>query len=144
MVIPAAEEVTEVPVEDLQTRPVWQRPTDIPKVKQEAKPVQKDEAVTALKFTAVNLEEIESGKTIVEFEKVELPELKLASDKEAADRSEVLKEIDKVTIKKEDVDYTPIDLEELVKEPLARPVDPNEAKRFTQTLNFHWVEVEKK
>ncbi|MCQ2553363.1 MAG: hypothetical protein MJ150_03570 [Clostridia bacterium] len=138
-----AEELVNVPVEDLQTRPVWQRPTDIPKVRQEAKPVQKESEITSLRFTAVNLEEIESGKTVVEFEKVELPELKLASDNEAADRKEVLKEIDKVTIKKEDLDYTPIDLEELVKEPLARPVDPNEAKRFTQTLNFHWVEVEK-
>lgn len=122
-----------------QIRPVWQRPTDIPKVKKE-KSIVKDDTLSSIEFKAVNLEEIESARPAVEFEKIKLPELKLASDDQSADRREVLKEISNTILKKEEVDYTPISLEDLVAEPLVKPYDPEESKRFTQTLNFGWLD----
>lgn len=125
------------------TRPIWQRPTDIPSLRAERDSLKEDDDIagfTPIKFTAVNLEEIESRKPVVEFEKVELPEFKIASDTESVNRSEVLEQIDNTTLEKADADYTPISLEELVAEPLARPYDPNESKRFTQTLHFGWLE----
>ncbi|MDO5332028.1 MAG: hypothetical protein Q4E99_05040, partial [Bacillota bacterium] len=61
-------------------------------------------------------------------------------DHQSADREEVLEEISKTILKKEEVDYTPISLEDLVAEPLVKPYDPNESKRFTQTLNFGWLD----
>ena len=122
-----------------QTRPVWQRPTDIPRVKKE-KSIVKDDTLSSIEFKAVNLEEIESARPAVEFEKIKLPELKLASDDQSADRREALKEISNTILKREEVDYTPISLEDLVAEPLVKPYDPEESKRFTQTLNFGWLD----
>lgn len=132
-----------VKADEPQTHPVWQRPTDIPKVRQERQAV-KDDTLSSIHFKAVNLEEIESKKPVVEFEKVKLPELTLESDKSSADRKQVLKEISKTKLDKEEVDYTPISLEDLVAEPLSKPYDPKESTRFTQTLNFGWLDdVEK-
>ena len=127
----------------VQIRPVWQKPTDIPSLRAERDALQeKEDDFKPLKFNAVNLEEVESKEVKVEFEKVELPEYKLRSDFETADREAVLDEIDRASFKTEDVDYTPISLEELVNEPLARPYDPDDARRFTQTLNIGWLEDE--
>ena len=127
----------------VQIRPVWQRPTDIPSLRSErAAEPEKETEFKPLKFNAVNLEEIESKKTKVEFAKVELPEYKLRSDTETADREAVLDEINRTSFKTEDVEYTSISLEELVNEPLAKPYDPDDARRFTQTLNFRWSEEE--
>jgi len=124
-------------------RPVWQKPTDVPSLRAERDAdIEKEVEFKPLKFNAVNLEEIESRKTHVEFAKVELPEYKLRSDTETADRDAVLDEIKNTSFKTDDVEYTPISLEELVNEPLAKPYDPDEAKRFTQTLNFGWLEDE--
>jgi uncharacterized membrane protein HdeD (DUF308 family) len=126
-------------------KPVWQKPKEIPSLRVaaiEERENGKEEDFTPgpLKFTAVNLEEIESKKPEIEFEKVALPDLKLASENGTVSRDEVLNKIDNVTLKHEGVDYTPINLEELVAEPLEKPYDPEESKRFTQTLNFDWLE----
>lgn len=123
------------------TRPIWQRPTDIPSLRAERESLREDASeFTPIRFTAVNLEEIESKKPVVEFEKVELPEFKIASDTESVSREEILQQIDNTTLEAASADYTPISLEELVAEPLARPYDPNESRRFTQTLHFGWLE----
>ncbi len=125
------------------TRPIWQRPTDIPSLRAERESLKDEDdsaGFTPIKFTAVNLEEIESRKPVVEFEKVQLPEFRIASDTESVSRSEILEQIDNTTLEKTDADYTPISLDELVAEPLSRPYDPNESKRFTQTLHFGWLE----
>jgi len=129
--------------EEPQTHAVWQRPTEIPKVKLTERTSSKDDTFSPIKLTAVNLEEIESKKPLVEFEKIKLPELKFESDNIFADRKEVLKEIQNTKIVKEELDYTPISLDELVAEPMAKPEDPNASKRFTQTLTFEWLEDKK-
>lgn len=125
-------------------KPVWQKPTEIPSLRVaaiEERNADKDDFIPKpINFTAVNLEEIESRKPEIEFEKVTLPEFKLASETGTVSRDEVLNKIDNVALKHEDVDYTPINLEELVAEPLEKPYDPEESKRFTQTLNFDWLE----
>jgi len=129
---------------DIEIRPVWQRPTDIPTLRSDKEEERKDEdsLPRPIQFAAVKLDEIETEKKAVKFDKVELPVYKLASDDETANRNDVLDEIDKTIIQKEDVDYTPISLEELVAEPLAKQYNPEDAKRFTQTLHFGWMEDE--
>lgn len=92
------------------------------------------------RITAVNLAELEEKSPEVEFEKVELPEVRFVSDDEKADREKIMESLDNWQVKKEEnVEYEKIDLEELVKEPMARPADPADAVRFTQTLDFSWV-----
>jgi len=98
-------------------------------------------------ITAVNLEEIEEGHA-VEFEKVELPKLDLSSMKEKnVNRDDVIQNIVSAKLPSMDaVDYTPIDLDELVSEPMAKPVDEEEARReaqrFTQVLKLDWKDAE--
>ncbi len=127
-------------------KPVWQKPTEIPSLRasaiEERENFKEEDFIPKpLTFTAVNLEEIESQKPPeIKFEKVELPEFTLASETGTVDRNDVLNKIDNIILKHEGVDYTPINLEELVAEPLGKPYDPEESKRFTQTLNFDWLE----
>ncbi|MCQ2552049.1 MAG: DUF308 domain-containing protein [Clostridia bacterium] len=131
-----------VKADEKQTHAVWQRPTEIPKVKQNTdRGLNKDNGVSDLKIAAINLEEIESGKPMVEFDSIKLPELKFESDYLFADRSQILKDIKDTKIENTNLDYTPIELDDLVSEPLEKPYDPKESKRFTQTLSFEWTEA---
>jgi len=130
--------------EEPQTRAAWQKPTAIPKFKQEVKDIPrefaKDDTLAKLELKAVKLDDIEDKSATVIFEKVELPEIKLASEEETADRTKILQDIGEATLEKEVVDYTPVTLEDLVREPVKKSFDPKEAKRFTQTLSFGWLE----
>ena len=116
-------------------------PETIPSIRLEDKPVSKKKKADApepVKIAAVNLEEIEKPKEVT-FEKVELPEVSLASESEKVSREDILSKIDSVSVPKaENVDYTPIDLEELAAEPLEKPAAKDDSKRFTQVLNLNW------
>ena len=133
--------------EEQELYPTFNNPTDIPSLRQmtaaEEEQTEAPEIVEA-KLSAVNLEEIESKTGAVEFEEVELPDVKLESETaEAEARSEILKNLkDRASgIKKQEddveYDYTPITLEELLAETqFEKKTDPEDAKRFTQTLNL--------
>ena len=118
-------------------------PETIPSIRLEDRPTskkKKTETAEPVKIAAVNLEEIERPKE-VSFEKVELPEVKLASDSEKVSRQDVLSKISSVSAPKADnVDYTPIDLDDLVTEPLEKPLPKDDSKRFTQVLSINWKE----
>lgn len=145
-VAPIAPVVPEV--EEPQTRAAWQRPTDIPLVKTEEKEVKESQKLedtsSSLNLKAVNLDEIEANNIEVAFEKVELPEFTLSSTNQSANREEVLDDIQNTKIEVQTIDYKPISLEDLINEPLRKNFDPKDAKRFTQTLNFGWLEEELK
>jgi len=140
---------TDIPIipEAPQTRAAWQKPVDIPKLKQEAKEPPKEtvkEEQVSLDLKAVKLDDIETKSAAVEFEKIELPKFTFATELEMADRKEVLQGIKQTTIENETIGYSPITLEDLVNEPLSSAFDLKDAKRFTQTLNFGWLEAEEK
>ena len=128
--------------------PTFNKPTAIPSLRQMAgaddAPQTEAPDIVETRIAAVNLEEIESKTGEVEFEGVELPEVRIESESEETEaRSEILKNLkDRASVIKKhendiEYDYTPLTLEELLAEtqPEKKP-DPNEAKRFTQTLNF--------
>ena len=120
-------------------------PEAIPSIRLEDKPSskkKKTEKAELVKIAAVNLEEIEQPKEVT-FEKVELPEVKLASEKGKVSRKDVLSRISSVRAPKSDnVGYTPLDLEELVSEPMEKPASKDDSKRFTQVLNLNWNDPE--
>ena len=115
-------------------------PEVIPSIRLEDKPASKKKKTEAgpVKIAAVNLEEIEQPKGVT-FDKVELPEVKLVSEAEKVSREDVLSSIDSVSAPKADnVDYTPIDLDDLVPEPGEKPESEEDSRRFTQVLSFNW------
>ena len=120
-------------------------PEAIPSIRLDDKPSskkKKTEKAEPVKIAAVNLEEIEQPKEVT-FEKVELPEVKLASEKGKVSRKDVLSRISSVRAPKSDnVGYIPLDLEELVSEPLEKPASKDDSKRFTQVLNLNWNDPE--
>ena len=101
------------------------------------------EEISEPRITAVNLAELEDIKA-VEFEKVELPAPEyLASGGEAAMRSEFLKELDaEVKKPEEDNAFTPVSLEDLIKEDGPGSVSEAEKKAVEKrlTASFHWPE----
>lgn len=134
--------------EEQELYPTFNNPTAIPSLRQMAAAEEEQESaapeIVEAKLSAVNLEEIESKTGEVEFEDVKLPDVKIESETaEAEARSEILKNLkDRASgIKKQEddveYDYTPITLEELLAETqFEKKPDPEDAKRFTQTLNF--------
>ena len=116
-------------------------PDIIPSIRLDDKPAskkKKTDAAEPVKIAAVNLEEIEQPKEVT-FEKVELPEVKLASREEKVSRDDVLSRISSVSAPKADnVDYTPIDLGDLVPESGEKPAAGDDSERFTQVLSFNW------
>ncbi len=102
------------------------------------------------KLSAVNLEEIEAATPEVEFEKPELPEVEtLAEGGEAWKRNEIMRWLsEKAEGAKESPEdqpeYKPLTIEELFADVPGRPADPDDEKRFTQTLtHIDWDEIEK-
>lgn len=140
--VPGADESIALKAAELEaaSKVSFKLPETIPSIKLEDRPASKKKKTEAadIKIAAVNLEEIEQPKE-VSFEKVELPDIELASKEEKVSREDVLSKIDSVSAPKaENVDYTPIDLDELVSEPLEKPVSKDDSKRFTQVLNLNW------
>lgn len=134
---PAAPEIT--------SRPVWNKPESIPSVRIEREPEpvkaepKAEEPVIPVK--AVNLEEIENEIPIITFEKVELPEVEYVSEKESVERTTVMKNLDDIRLPdKQVVEYETVDLDELVAEPLANKTAPSDPTRFTQSLDFSWID----
>ncbi len=126
----------------------FKAPEAIPSIKMSDPPaakVKKAQAAEEIKLTAMNLEEIET-KNQVEFDKVQLDEPKLASADEKVDRDEVLRKISEVNIPKaEAVDYTPLDLDELVAAEADKPAPKKEEKDlFTKILKLKWKDPEGK
>ncbi len=137
----------EEPQEPVSLWPTFRRPTDIPTLRpQRADAPEELIRTDDVKLSAVNLEEIESGKPEVEFEKVELPEVEMQSEGgEAARRAEILRWLkEKSREKKESSSpYTPLSLDELIPEELpGRGRGSADDKRFTQTLSFNWTEAD--
>ena len=102
------------------------------------------------KLSAVNLEEIEAPNPEVEFEKPELPEVETLSEGgEAWRRAEILRWLDQKAEKskeptEEQPEYTPLTLEDLIPEQQDRGTDPEDAKRFTQTLTkIDWDQIDR-
>jgi len=123
------------------SKPVWNRPTDIPSFRSESKNTEKKKEVDDVEISAVRLDEIENTIPIVNFEKVELPEVELASEKSDADRQDIIEKIEQVgTGSKLEMNLTEVDLEELVAEPMDNKTTPEDAVRFTQKLDFSWIE----
>ncbi len=140
-----SQEKAPVPAAEEASRPVWNKPEAIPSVRIEREtPAPKaepepEEAPVAVK--AVNLEELENEIPIIAFEKVELPEVEYASEKESVERTTVMKRLDEIKVPdKEVLEYETVDLEELVAEPLANKTAPSDPTRFTQSLDFSWIE----
>ena len=140
--VPTAEESIAVKAAELEaaSKVSFKLPETIPSIRLEDRPASKKkkaDAEQSVKIAAVNLAEIEEPRA-VSFEKVELPEVELASRNKKVSREEILSEIGKVSAPKADnVDYTPIDLDELSAEPSERPASKDD-KRFSQVLNFSW------
>ena len=101
---------------------------------------------------AVNLEELESAAPEVEFEKTELPEVETLSEGgEAWKRAEIMRWLNKKAdgiqeaVTKEHPEYKPLTLEDLIPETPEHEPDPEDAKRFTQTLTkIDWEEYDDK
>ena len=123
------------------SRVSFKAPEEIPSIKLSDPPpakVKKAQPEEELKISAVNLDEIEGPKEVT-FEKVELPQPKLASAEEKVDRDEVLRKIESVSIAREEsVDYTPIDLDDLSPEPAAKPAQGSDKELFTKVLDLNW------
>lgn len=123
------------------SKPVWNKPAAIPSLRAENKLAEKKSNVEDVKLSAVKLDEIENSIPILNFDKIELPKVEYASDYGLADRNKVIEKINNIkTDKVESVQYPSIDLEELVAEPLANKTDPSDATRFTQKIDFTWIE----
>lgn len=133
--------INEINVNILATKPVWNKPKDIPSLLAENKTTEKKSNVEDVKINAVKLDEIENNIPIISFSKVELPKVEYASDYGRADRSKIIEKINNTNPEQlSEVQYPEIDLEELVAEPLTRKSDPVDATRFTQKLDFTWIE----
>ena len=140
-------QVEEIQMLEAASKPVWRSPTDIPSLRtapqtEEVHMHEKSDDIVMPKLTAVNLADLENP--VLKFDKIELPSFKLDSEGfDAIDRDSILQEIVSTKLPETLVtDYTPINLDELAAEPMEKPYDPKEATRFTQTLNFGWLEKE--
>lgn len=103
----------------------------------EASPAAEDKPET--RINAVNLEELESAAPEVEFEKTELPEVETLSEGgEAWKRAEIMRwlnaKADGYKAPGPQPEYKPLSLEDLIPETPEHEPDPEDAKRFTQTL----------
>lgn len=116
------------------------RPESIPSLRSERIEEEKLVSDATPIINAVNLEEIEEKNVQVEFEKVELPEIEFASDKETADRTSLIEDLDNMnTDAGETISYEKVDLDSLAAEPIAPGHSEADAERFTQTLDFSWL-----
>ncbi len=139
--------------------PTFNVPTDIPSLRAMNEAAAADEKpeepprqpeIIEPKLSAVNLEEIEAPNPEVEFEKPELPEVETLSEGgEAWRRAEILRWLDQKAEKskeptEEQPEYTPLTLEDLIPEQQERGTDPEDAKRFTQTLTkIDWDQIDR-
>ena len=117
------------------------RPEIIPSLRSEImEEVRKDASrIDYSVINAVNLEEIEDRKPPVEFEKIELPDIEFASDKEKIDRKSLIADLDNMSTDAGDtMTYQKLDLSDLVAEP-SDGHSKVSASEFTQTLDFSWV-----
>ena len=123
-------------------------PDEIPSIKvelEEPEQLKESKAEPELKIPAINLAEIEEAPKL-DLPQVELPKPELASETEKrVDREHVLSQLESVeTEEAEVIDYTPLDLDELFGDLPPKEVSEKEQekekKRFTQVLNFDWVE----
>jgi len=125
------------------SKPVWNKPTDIPSLRVDVKNTEKDKKkdVESVELSAVHLDEIENAIPDLKFEKVSLPDVKFASNEQSASREEIMKKLESIkTGEKVEMNYPEVNLEELVAEPLESKSDPEDAVRFTQKLDFSWIE----
>ena len=102
-------------------------------------------ADAGIKVQAVNLEEIEKAPEL-DLPAVELPKVELASETAGKiSRDKVISEIESaLPFDTEAPDYTPIDLNELVAEPLKKEENGKDKKRFSQVLSFNWQDADDK
>lgn len=136
-----AEVLDASPIEDPEIGgPVRVRPESIVSLRSERLEEERRDSVQfdTPKINAVNLAELEDNKAAVQFEKVELPEIVFASDSEKVDRQDLINELDNMnTDAGETLEYEKVDLDTLAREPL--PEGKADESRFTQTLDFSWV-----
>ena len=121
--------------------PARVKPEYIPSLRSERIEEEKREVVKIDKpiLNAVNLEELEGKGPAVEFEKVQLPEIEFASDKETIDRESLIRDLERMnTDAGETVTYEKVDLDSIAAEP-REEVFEDDGTKFTQTLDFSWV-----
>ena len=139
-----AEDSGEILVSDasmIPDMPARVKPEYIPSLRSERIEEEKREVVKIDKpiLNAVNLEELEGKGPAVEFEKVQLPEIEFASDKETIDRESLIRDLERMnTDAGEAVTYEKVDLDSIAAEP-REEVFEDDGTKFTQTLDFSWV-----
>ncbi|MBQ9912013.1 MAG: hypothetical protein IJM49_03185 [Firmicutes bacterium] len=136
----AAQQASE-PVETVQETPARIRPEGISSLISERLVEERRETVKPdyTSINAVNLEELEERRPPIEFEKVELPEIEFASDKEKINRESLIKDLENMSTDAGDtLSYKKVDLKDIFSEPSQSDTKP-EPSRFTQTLDFSWV-----
>ncbi len=117
------------------------RPESIKSLRSERLAEERREAVRVEKpvINAVNLQELEDVQSAVEFEKVQLPEIEFASDKETIDRDRLLSALDNMnTGAGETLVYEKPSFDTIVKEQSPK-TEKEDGSRFNQTLDFSWV-----
>ena len=97
--------------------------------------------VKEVNISAINLKELEDSLA-VEFEPVELEEPEIESKTvKPLSREEILESIENTKLPEQDViDYVPINFDDLAAEFSEKPENGDD-KRWTQTLNIDWKEV---
>ena len=139
-----AEEAEDTIVSDasmIPDMPARAKPEYIPSLRSERLEEEKRESVKIDKpvINAVNLEELEGKKQVVEFERVQLPEIEFASDKETIDRESLIKDLERMnTDAGEAVTYEKVDLDSIATSPREDHFE-EDGDKFTQTLDFSWV-----
>lgn len=134
-------ETIEEPAEEITRWPAWQKPVDIPSlrnsVRAQDEPEEEEPALPAL--AAVNLEAFENEEINIEFESPELRPVELVSETaDAVDRKQIIKDLEKPVIKNDEfTDYVPLRLEDLIDEELPK-INTSVDERFTQRMSFTW------
>lgn len=141
--------------EDLVTRPVFNKPVNIPIIEKKAVESSRiDDLDIEAKRAIVNLEEFESKIPEIELPKIELPEVELkAAGGEAFKRQAFLLELEDTKPKTEDPEdlasFTPLTLEELFSDERfnIKPLSDKNANdtdlKLTQTFTFDWLDTKK-
>lgn len=142
--------------EELVTRPVFNKPVNIPTIeKAETREVKTDSLKVEEKRAIVNLEEIENKQPKLELPKVELPKVELKSEGgESHKRKAFLLELEEEAApeKEEPEDlasFTPLSLEELFADerfnikPLTDKRSTDTDLKLTQTFTFDWLDLTK-
>ncbi|MDO5441179.1 MAG: hypothetical protein Q4F55_01290 [Bacillota bacterium] len=141
--------------EELQARPVFNKPTNIPVIEKQIVQEEKEEDLKVEeKRSIVNLEELEEKVPEVELPSVEIPKVELkAEGGESLQRKAFLLELEKEEAEKPDEDelasFKPLSLEDLFSDeefnikPLSDEKAAETDLKLTQSFTFDWLDIKK-